>query len=279
VPSAGTWELRITISYGTIYTTKLLRRGTDINRAAPWRAVADLKVTDVMRPFQPALPLPPGATAAETADRGGAAGDLGRKALAGPVTYRQNVRALFASESLGKALRQLAVHGRDGLPVVSPDSRELEGWVTSEGVLRALAHRVAGTAAETADAQAAAHGEPDDARAVLEQPPASLPGYCLAEIAITGDSPPAGRKLGEVSWPPASIPVSVLRAGSLHPADQGITLAAGDRVSLLIPAAQNSQPPDALLCSSRSRCTCAHGSGVSSKARVTLIARTRSGPG
>jgi hypothetical protein len=44
---------------------------------------------------------------------------------------------------------------------------------------------------------------------------------------------------------PASIPVSVLRAGSLHPADQGITLAAGDRVSLLIPAAQNSQPPDA----------------------------------
>jgi hypothetical protein len=76
VPSAGTWELRITISYGTIYTTKLLRRGTDINRAAPWRAVADLKVTDVMRPFQPALPLPPGATAAETADRGGAAGDL-----------------------------------------------------------------------------------------------------------------------------------------------------------------------------------------------------------
>jgi chloride channel protein, CIC family len=101
VPSAGTWELRITISYGTIYTTKLLRRGTDINRAAPWRAVADLKVTDVMRPFQPALPLPPGATAAETADRGGAAGDLDRKALAGPVTYRHDVRALFASAGTG----------------------------------------------------------------------------------------------------------------------------------------------------------------------------------
>jgi hypothetical protein len=129
--------------------------------------------------------------------------------------------------------------------VVSPDSRELEGWVTSEGVLRALAHRVAGTAAETADAQAAADGEPDDTRAVLEQPPAPLPGYYVAEITITGDSPPAGRKLGEVSWPPASVPVSVLRAGSLHPADQGITLAVGDRVSLLIPAAQNSQPPDA----------------------------------
>jgi hypothetical protein len=91
------------------------------------------------------------------------------------------------------------------------DSCELEGWVSSEGVLRALAHRVAGTAAETADAQAAADREPDDAGAVLEQPPAPLPGYYVAEMTITGDSPPAGQKLGEVSWPSASIPVSVLR--------------------------------------------------------------------
>jgi hypothetical protein len=44
------------LSYGTIYTTKLLRRGIDIDRAAPWRALADLKVTDVMRPLCPALP-------------------------------------------------------------------------------------------------------------------------------------------------------------------------------------------------------------------------------
>jgi CIC family chloride channel protein len=49
------------LSYGTIYTTKLLRRGTDIDRATPWRAVGDLKVTDVMRPFRPALPVPSGA--------------------------------------------------------------------------------------------------------------------------------------------------------------------------------------------------------------------------
>ena len=51
------------LSYGTIYTTKLLRRGTDIDQAAPWRAVADLKITDIMRPFRPALPVPPGSTA------------------------------------------------------------------------------------------------------------------------------------------------------------------------------------------------------------------------
>ncbi|PZR78389.1 MAG: hypothetical protein DLM65_13145, partial [Candidatus Aeolococcus gillhamiae] len=41
--------------YGTIYTTKLLRRGQDIDRAAPWRAFVDLKAADVMRPFREPL--------------------------------------------------------------------------------------------------------------------------------------------------------------------------------------------------------------------------------
>jgi hypothetical protein len=129
--------------------------------------------------------------------------------------------------------------------VVPPDGHQLEGWATSEGVLHALAHRVAGTAPETAHAQATADREHDDARAAPEQPPAPLPGYHVAEITITENSPAAGRKPGDVSWPPASIPVSVLRAGSLHPADQGITLAAGDRVSVLITATRDSKPQDA----------------------------------
>jgi CIC family chloride channel protein len=226
------------LSYGTIYTTKLLRRGTDIDRAAPWRALQDLKVTDVMRPFRPALPIPPDTALAETdraAGREIAVGEHDGMALTGPVTYRHDVQALFASESLGQALRQLAVYGRDGLPVVSPDSRELEGWVTSAGVLRALAHRVAGTAAETAHAQAAADWE-HDAQAVAEHPSFPLPGYYVAEVIITQDSPAAGRKLSEVSWPAASVPVSLLRGGSLRPARRDVALAAGDRVSLLIPA-------------------------------------------
>jgi CIC family chloride channel protein len=233
------------LSYGTIYTTKLLRRGTDIDQAAPWRAVADLKLTDVMRPFRPALPVPPDTKAAQTADRDGGEDHPDEIALAGTVIERHDMQTLFASESLGQALRQLAVYGRDGLPVVSPDSRELEGWVTSEGVLRALARRVAGTAAETAHAQAAADGEPDDPQAMLEHPSAPLPGYYVAEITITGNSPAAGRKLGDVSWPPDTTPVSLLRGGSLRQPHPDITLAPGDRVSLLIPAAQDTEPADA----------------------------------
>ena len=46
-------------SYGTIYTTKLLRRGTDIDRTTPWRALSDLKVAHAMRPLRPALAVSP----------------------------------------------------------------------------------------------------------------------------------------------------------------------------------------------------------------------------
>jgi chloride channel protein, CIC family len=225
------------LSYGTIYTTKLLRRGTDIDQAAPWRALQDLKITDVMRPFPAALHVPPDGKAAP-------AGDQDATALPGTVDYRHDVQALFAAESLGPALRQLAVYGRDGLPVVSADEHAVEGWVTSEGVLRALAHRVAGTAAETAHAQAAAGGEPDDPQAMLEHPSVPLPGYQVAEITITGNSPAAGRKLGEVSWPPGSISVLVLHGGSPRQPHQDMTLAPGDRVSLLIPVIQDSGLPD-----------------------------------
>ncbi len=227
------------LSYGTIYTTKLLRRGTDIDRAAPWRALQDLRITDVMRPFRPTLPIPPNGSAhPAVTGKAGVAGHPGETALPGPVTYRHDVQTLFASESLGQALRQLTVYGRDGLPVVSPDSRRLEGWVTNNGVLRALAHRVAGTAAETANAQAAADWEHEDAQAVREHPSVPLRGYHVAEIVITPDSPAAGQKLRDVSWPAASIPVSVLRRGSLRRPHHDLTLAPGDRVSLLIPAAR-----------------------------------------
>jgi CIC family chloride channel protein len=231
------------LSYGTIYTTKLLRRGTDIDQAAPWRAVADLKITDLMRPFRPALPIPPDGTAAPPAgvspNGSGAAGD--QAVVTGPVVYRHDPQALFTSESLAQALRQLEVYGRDGLPVMSPDGRSLEGWITSAVVLAALARQITGTQAGAVQAQAAAGWDHDDA-AALRHPPVPLAGYEVAETMVTGDSPAAGRKLSEVTWPQAGIPVSVLRGGRLGPPDPGITLTEGDRVSLLIPASPASDP-------------------------------------
>jgi hypothetical protein len=43
----------------------------------------------------------------------------------------------------------------------------------------------------------------------------------------------AGRKLGDITWPPGCVPVSVQDAQTLRDPDPGVTLAHGDRVSLL----------------------------------------------
>ncbi len=112
------------LSYGTIYTTKLLRRGTDIDRLTPWRALHDLKITAAMRPFLPPLPVLDG-----PAQDGKAASEL-------------PPQALVTTESLARALRELEAHGHDGLPVISPDGKQIAGWITSVDVLRAIASQV-----------------------------------------------------------------------------------------------------------------------------------------
>ena len=112
------------LSYGTIYTTKLLRRGTDIDRTTPWRALSDLKITDAMRPFRTPLPVPP-------ADGGANGGSSARPepdwaTLAGPVVYQGDPQALFGTESVAQALRQLEIYGHDGLPVLSADGHQIQ---------------------------------------------------------------------------------------------------------------------------------------------------------
>jgi CIC family chloride channel protein len=219
------------LSYSTIYTAKLLRRGTDIDRTTPWRALSDLKIADAMRPFQPPLPVPP-----ET--NGSTAPDW--ETLAGPVSYQGDPQALFATESLAQALRQLEVYGHDGLPVLSADGRQVQGWITAPGVLRAIARQLTAPDAETAPAPATADGEHADPDTIRQHPPTPLPGYRLTEIAITSGSPAAGQKLKDVAWPLASMPLSVLRSRRLRPPHPELVLAPGDHVSLLTSAPDGS---------------------------------------
>ena len=126
------------LSYGTIYTTKLLRRGQDIDRAAPWRAVGDLKAADVMRPF----PVPVAVPASH--DNGGdTRADLAQ--LPGHVIYAGDPQVVCAAESLAHTLRQLKACGRDGLPVLSADGHHVQGWITSQSVVQAVADRIGGS--------------------------------------------------------------------------------------------------------------------------------------
>jgi CIC family chloride channel protein len=222
------------LSYGTIYTTKLLRRGTDIDRAAPWRALQDLKVTDTMRAFRPPLPVPPAASGngAEAAADGAAPGWA---ELAGPVTERHDPQVLFGAESVTQALRQLEAYGHDGLPVLSADGEQVQGWVTGGSVLRAIARQLGAARAEAEPGQdeAAAH------------PPAPLAGYQVVELEVTAGSAADGARLDHIAWPEGGVPVSVLRNRLYRDASPGLTMRPGDRISLLVPAAGPSGPgPD-----------------------------------
>jgi len=217
------------LSYGTIYTTKLLRRGQDVDRAAPWRAFGDLKAADAMRPFPKPLLVPDGHDSPDGVPA----------ALPGPVTYQRDPQAVFADESLAQTMRQLDVYGRDGLPVLSTDGRQLQGWITNGSVLQAVAGEI-GTSPQRAAGPPSNGAAPRHGTA---QPPTPLPGYQVLEITLAPGSPAAGQKLGAVAWPPGCIPVSVLRRRGLQEPDPELTLEPGDLVSLLAPMPAPPAPP------------------------------------
>jgi chloride channel protein, CIC family len=212
------------LSYGTIYTTKLLRRGTDIDRVPSADPFEDLTSADAMRRFPAPLATANGASGAPAA---------GHPALPGPVIRQGSPQVLFASESLTQAVRQLELYGREGLPVISDDGQHLQGWLTSQNVLQAVACHISAAQAGAAQPQPAAGtarpGRQDD----LHRAPTPLGGFKVLEIAITAGSPAVGRKLGDITWPPACIPVSVQDTRTVRDPDPGLTLAPGDRVSLL----------------------------------------------
>lgn len=212
------------LSYGTIYTAKLLRRGIDIDRPTPTHAFADLTVADAMHPFSAPVEL------AHPTD--GATHDW--TSLLGPVTRIREPQALFANDSLAQALRQLVLYGRDGLPVIDTDARRVQGWLTNQNVLRAVATYVTDAQPGTADLQGR---ERADARTpeTEHDPGSQLDGYCIVEHTLAAGSVAVGRTLDDLAWPPGHVPVSVMHNRRLVDAHPAVRLATGDRINVLVP--------------------------------------------
>jgi CIC family chloride channel protein len=217
------------LSYGTIYTTKLLRRGIDIDRPAPASAFDALTVADAMHSFT----VPLDATPAAGAVHGAAVAPAQPDRLPGPVTFQADPQALFATESLTQALRQLEVYGRDGLPVLSPDGAQIQGWITGASVLRAVGQRIRAAAAQDRRGQLAADWAEPDPEAAVRTPPTPLRGYRVVDIAIDADSPAAGQQLGTLTWPAGWTPVAVLHHRTLRDPGPDVTLHPGDHITLL----------------------------------------------
>ena len=235
------------LSYGNIYTTKLLRRGQDLDRAAPWRAFGDLKAASAMRPFREPLDVPERHALSDGHVTGGPV-PPGPLLLPGRVTYQTDPQAVYASESLSQVMRQLQVYGRDGLPVLSGDGTQVLGWITSASVLDAVAGEISGPAPAEGGPEDAdtATSEPSGVQEPEPEPPNPLAGYRVLEITLREDSPASGQALGAVPWPDGYVPVSVLRGQDLQEPDPALTLTAGDRVCLLAPAAGHDNPSAAV---------------------------------
>lgn len=231
------------LTRGTIYTTKLLRRGTDIERPTPASVFHQVTVAAAMQPLPdsgrhqlpPMQPSAPGTSPTAAVDW---------PALAGPVLRSREPQALFADETLNQALRQLVLFGRDGMPVVAPDTHRLLGWITNRNVLAAVHERLDASAAETEQAELSANFAAPDPQTRLHTPHTPLTGYQILEITITPQAAAVGRRIGEVDWPRGSLVVATTHRGHTHAARAGTTLAAGDRVTVLTPTAPQG-PQDA----------------------------------
>jgi chloride channel protein, CIC family len=222
-------------SYGSVYTTKLLRRGIDIERPKSANVLQTLTVADVMEP----VARPGGGTLALSATNGDHTSVSNRRwtELAGPVTVTRDPQELFEDETLEQALRQLTLYGPAGLPVLSEDRRHLQGWVTRQGVLQALAQTVQrDTGPETeAGAVAADFGKPDP-EGSAHTPSTPLSGYQIVELGISRGSTAIGRTADEIQWPTGAAVVAIRDRDGAAVAPAGRVLHAGERVILLAPA-------------------------------------------
>jgi CIC family chloride channel protein len=247
------------ISYGTIYTTKLLRRGIDIDRPDAGHALTQLAVADAMHPFTTPLELTThptighpiiGHRANGSPDHARDRAQTGRPRdgevvitagaendTLGPITRLRRPQALFSNESLAQALRQLVLYGRDGLPVLSTDGRHVQGWVTNQHVLRALASQLAQAEPSITAGHLAADWARPHPGAEDHDPHTALTGFHIAEFTLNDAAAAAGRRLGELRWPPGHLPVSVLHHRRLCEPEPHLRLQPGDRINVLVPVA------------------------------------------
>ena len=160
-------------------------------------------------------------------------------AVAGTTTDPQEI---FGDETLEQALRQLTLHGRSGLPVLSDDREHLSGWITRGDVLRALADSIGQARQATEAGAVAADFGADDPEQAAHRSSAPLHGYEIVELSITPGSAAAGRRVSDVAWPDGSIVVAVTDHGELVTPRPDAELRAGERVVVLTPVPDGVHP-------------------------------------
>ena len=238
-------QLAKRLTHGSIYTTKLLRRGIDIERPKAIGALQALTVAEVMQPL-----ADPGGESLRFGD-----GAIAERAavdtslwerLVGPVTLARQPQVLFADEDLERARRQLVLYGHDGLPVLTHDG-VLRGWLTRADVLRALETTLSTGEREIQAGATAAEYAAKDPTAAIHTPSTPLRGYEMLELRVLPDSPAAGRRISDIAWPPGCTVVAITQEREIHAARPDLELRPGERAIVLAPTARDGRqtPPRA----------------------------------
>jgi chloride channel protein, CIC family len=226
------------LSYGTIYTTKLLRRGTDIDRPKPSSLLQVLSVTDVMQPLVVDAPRAVSTTPPDSDGVERARATPSWLDGLGEIVSSSTPQTLFGDETLEQAIRQLVLFGpATGLPVVA-DNR-LIGWVTYHDVLRSLAQRMSQVEGQTVSASLAAEWAYPDASTQLRVPPTPLEGYRLVEIRVNRVRSDTRRVIEDVALPAGALVLAVQRGSASFVAKDATELENGDHLLCLIPTASN----------------------------------------
>lgn len=217
------------LSYGSVYTTKLLRRGIDIERPKPTGVLHALTVSQIMQP----IPATNGQAKLLTAEERERSNATWSQTPSGQVTSSGEPQELFEDETLEQALRQLTLFGHSGLPIISQDRQHVEGWITSQNILDALARTIERSSDAMQHGATAADVGFDHPQAEAHQPTNPLHGYEVLEIDVDESSRALGSRPQDSLWPPGTVVVAVDREGADAHADP--VLRTGDRITVLSP--------------------------------------------
>ncbi len=224
------------LSYGSVYTTKLLRRGIDIERPRTDTILRTLSIAGVMQPVQTGNGLPRLQPAGAGQTRPTRDGDSRWDDLGTVIAGISDPQELFEDETLEQALRQLTLYGRSGLPVLSTDRRHLRGWLTRQGILSVLLNNLEKSSESMAAGAVAADFGASDPERAAHQPTAPLDGYEIIELRIRAGSPADGDGIAEIRWPEGAIVVAAGDHGELVAPPPDMTVRAGQHVVLLAPS-------------------------------------------
>jgi chloride channel protein, CIC family len=238
------------LSADTIYTLKLRRRGIDIRRGRSANLMELLTVREAMVPVP--VPLSPESSLGEVIDRFAAEGadalpvvaagryvgilpgdqlEEAMRANAFDLTAADLVQALApvqVDDTLEQALQHLVLAGAGAVAVLEAADGRLVGWLTHRDVLAAYAARIGGTPASTpTDGTSAA--QPSTAASL-----AWLGQYRIVDLELPGDAAAVGQSIATLPWPALTLPIGVQRRGERYAAAAGLTLHAGDRITVLV---------------------------------------------